>query len=142
MTKAERKASEAALWILYGVDVSEDWGARDVDRWYELVHEREPEVIDHWGQVEELVRGVLANRESLDAEIQAVSPRWKLSRMGVVDRNLLRLGAWQLLHSEVPPLAAINLCIELGKIYGGEKTPAFVNGLLDQLCTEHGIALG
>ena len=61
--------------------------------------------------------------------------------MATIDRNILRLGAWELLSGDQPPRAVINACIELGKDYGEQGTPAFINGLLDELCRRHEIPI-
>jgi N utilization substance protein B len=141
MSVPRPKAREAALWLLYGIDVANEWDDIDIDRWYSTVHDLDEEVVDYWPQVEDLVSGVIERRPELDERIQAVSPRWRLERMATIDRNILRVGAWELFYSETSPLVVINACIELGKTYGEEKTPAFVNGLLDQLCTDHDIEI-
>jgi N utilization substance protein B len=141
MSVPRPNAREAALWLLYGVDVANEWDDIDIDRWYSTVHDLDEEVVDYWPQVEDLVSGVIERRPELDERIQAVSPRWRLERMATIDRNILRVGAWELFYSETSPLVVINECIELGKSYGEEKTPAFVNGLLDQLCTDHDIEI-
>ena len=81
-----------------------------------------------------LIEGVLANREQLDAQITAGAHNWRLGRMGMVDRNLLRLAAFEILVAkEVPPAAAINEAIELAKEYGDKDSGRFVNGILDCL---------
>lgn len=141
MTVADSRAREAALWLLYGIDVSDDWGDVDVDDWYPTVHDVDDDAIEYWPEVKKMIDGVIERRAELDERIQAVSPRWRLERMATIDRNILRLGAWELFYSETPPLVVINECIELGKTYGEEKTSAFVNGLLDQLCNDHGVEI-
>ena len=80
-----------------------------------------------------------ARRESIDAAITEASARWKLSRMAVIDRNILRLGAFEILSGVTPPRDAIFDCVELAKKYGDTPTPRFVNGILDQLCRNRGI---
>lgn len=139
MTVDDPKVREAALWLLYGIDVAGSWDDVDLTGWYSTVHDIEEGVIDYWEEVEAMTRGVIARRPELDERVQAVSPRWRLERMATIDRNILRLGTWELFYSETPPIVVINECIELGKTYGGEKTSAFVNGLLDQICTDHDI---
>ena len=68
-----------------------------------------------------------------------MSPHWKLERMASIDRNILRLGAWEILTNHRSPIVVINACVELGKLYGEKDTPGFINGLLDQLCKNHKI---
>lgn len=81
-----------------------------------------------------LVDGVLARRADLDALIGATATRWSLKRMPAVDRTILRLGSYELLHSQdVPAGVAINEAIELGKRYSTAASGAFINGILDQV---------
>jgi len=82
----------------------------------------------------ELVEGVAAHLEELDALISRYSEHWRLERMAAVDRNLLRLAAYELLYQPgIPPKVVINEAVELAKIYGTELSGAFVNGILDRI---------
>ena len=82
----------------------------------------------------QLVQGVAANLEELDALISRYSEHWRLERMAAVDRNLLRLAAYELLYQpQIPPKVAINEAVELAKQYGTEDSGAFVNGILDRI---------
>lgn len=87
---------------------------------------------------EELVRGVVSRREELDDAIQAQSENWKVERMARVDRNVLRLGALELLHSDTPGRVVLNEAVELARTFGAEGSPAFVNGVLDKLAKAAG----
>ena len=87
---------------------------------------------------EELVRGVVERRDELDDAIQAQSENWKVERMARVDRNVLRLGALELLHSDTPGRVVIHEAVELAKTFGAEGSPAFVNGILDKLAKAAG----
>lgn len=81
-----------------------------------------------------LVTAASADRESIDAMITDVSRNWRLERMSRVDRNILRLAAYELLSSpDVPIKVVINEAVELAKRYGAAEAPAFVNGLLDRI---------
>ncbi len=80
---------------------------------------------------QELVRGVLENREPIDAHIQAFAPAWPVEQTPVVDRNILRLAIFEiLLDNRVPVKAAINEAVELAKTFGGDTSPKFINGVL------------
>jgi N utilization substance protein B len=84
--------------------------------------------------LEELVNGCQAHREEVDALIARYSEHWRLERMAAVDRNLLRLGAYELLHEpDVPAKVVINEAVELAKRFGSEGSGAFINGLLDRI---------
>lgn len=94
-----------------------------------------------WDGVTRAVSGVHENFEALNGQVQAVSPRWRIGRMASVDRSILRLGAWHLLYAKSPAKSVINTLVDLAKEYGEKSTPAFVNGLLDQLCQDHDIVI-
>jgi len=82
----------------------------------------------------QLVQGVTTHREELDALITRHSEHWRLERMAAVDRNLLRLAAYELLYEpKIPPKVVINEAVELAKLYGTEDSGAFVNGILDRI---------
>ena len=81
-----------------------------------------------------LVLGVLAERRELDRLIADVAENWRLGRMAIVDRNILRLGAWELAYNpDIPEKVAIDEAIELAKRFGSKESGAFVNGILDQV---------
>jgi transcription antitermination factor NusB len=81
-----------------------------------------------------LVYGVSENKDYLDKMIKKSSKNWRLERMSVVDRSVLRLGAYEILFmNETPPKVAIDEAIELGKKYGAEQSGAFINGILDNI---------
>lgn len=85
-----------------------------------------------------LVRGVDRNRAELDGLIESHARDWRLSRMPVVDRNLLRLGLYEILHEDEVPLAvAIDEAVELAKELSTEDSPRFVNGVLARIGKEH-----
>ncbi|MHC4778652.1 MAG: transcription antitermination factor NusB, partial [Planctomycetota bacterium] len=81
-----------------------------------------------------LIDGVLENYEELNEAIAAAALNWRIDRMAVIDRNLLRMGAWEVLKSEdVPGEVAINEAVDLAKRYGSARSGSFVNGILDRL---------
>jgi len=85
--------------------------------------------------LEELVEGVTAHQEELDVLIRRYSEHWRLERMAAVDRNLLRLALFEILHQpDIPAKVVINEAVELAKRYGTEQSGAFVNGILDRVC--------
>jgi len=84
------------------------------------------------------VRGVAEHLEQLDDTIQKASQNWRLPRMARVDRNVLRIGAWELIHaSDVPGAVVLDEAVELAKRYGTEDSGSFVNGVLDRVASEH-----
>ena len=81
-----------------------------------------------------LVLGVLANRPIIDKIIASYAPSWPIGQMAVVDRNILRVAIFEMLMGgETPRKVAINEAVELGKIYGADRSPKFVNGVLGSL---------
>jgi len=88
-----------------------------------------------------LAQGVLKNREKIDQLIEKCAPEWPLEQVTVTDRNVLRLGIFELVfgnYEEVPPKVAINEAIELAKTYGGDSSGRFVNGVLGTIYREMG----
>jgi N utilization substance protein B len=83
---------------------------------------------------DEAVRGIAEKLADVDASITAASSNWRIERMTRVDRNLLRLGAWELLYRpDVPRAVVCDEAVELAKSYGTDESSAFVNGVLNQI---------
>lgn len=80
-----------------------------------------------------LLSGVRRNRGEIDALLTQRADNWSLDRMAVTDRNVLRLGAYEILYSDTPPRVAINEAVELAKRFGAKPSAQFVNGVLDPL---------
>jgi N utilization substance protein B len=86
-----------------------------------------------------LVKGVMENKEALDQIIVKTAPEWPLGQINILDRNVLRLGLFELIYGnkeEVPPKVAINESIELAKNFGGESSRKFINGVLGTVYKE------
>lgn len=87
--------------------------------------------------VREVLEGIAAHREEIDKLIEARAEGWRLDRLHLVDRSILRLGIYELLYrDDVPPEVAIDEAVELAKLYGTERSGAFVNGILDRIWKE------
>ncbi len=83
---------------------------------------------------DELIRGVLEHREELDARIKQYSLHWDLHRMAIVDRNVLRLAIYEMLHrQDIPPVVSINEAVDIAKKFSTEDSGKFVNGILDKV---------
>ena len=90
---------------------------------------------------DELVIGCAKAQEQLDAKIRSVSKHWRLERMARVDRNIIRLATFELMHQpDIPRRVTLNEAVELAKRFGNEESPAFVNGVLDRIADEVGKA--
>ena len=97
--------------------------------------------LDDAGFAKSLVDGVLKKIKKLDGIIGKAAPEWPISQIAIVDRNVLRIGLYELLfgdHKEVPPKVAINEAIELAKSFGGDSSGRFVNGVLGTVYREMG----
>ena len=81
----------------------------------------------------ELVAGVRQHREEVDARLEETAANWSLKRMAATDRNVLRLGAYELFHSDTPARVAIDEAVELAKRFGSAQSSQFVNGILDKV---------
>jgi len=87
----------------------------------------------------QLVTGVVQHLQEIDKIIEKAAPEWPLSQISIVDRNVLRIGLYELLYSDkeaVPPKVAINEAIELAKSFGGESSGKFINGVLGTVFKE------
>ncbi len=102
------------------------------------IKEQEKEVKDA-DFVYSLVEGVISNIEELNKIISAAAPEWPLEKITAIDRNVLRMGLYELIYGdekEVPPKVAINEAIELAKSFGGSSSGRFVNGVLGTVYKE------
>jgi N utilization substance protein B len=84
----------------------------------------------------ELVSGVHSRHESLDALIERLAANWSLKRMAATDRNVLRLGTYEILHCDTPSRVAVDEAVELAKRFGSAQSAQFVNGILDKVMHE------
>ena len=142
---ARRRAREFALQALYKVDQVEMNGREALSSLWAGQADAEglggarPADLDERGFAERLVLGVQRRRPEIDQLIEGASVNWRLSRMPVVDRNILRLAAFELLDCrDVPASVSINEAVELAKRYGDKDSRAFVNGILDRIAAETG----
>lgn len=128
--KKRTRARELALQFLYQLDLR---GAEFLPEAKSFVsaEERDAETTRF---ALKLVLGTHEHRAAIDALIGSVAQNWNIARMAVVDRNVLRLATYELLHCpEVPPKVAVNEAIELGKRYSTQNSGAFINGILDKI---------
>jgi N utilization substance protein B len=135
--RPETRARALALQLLYAWDQSA---------------EPSPDLRAVWARALLLVRASAAVRERalelaeatveasprLDAALEDATDRWRLERLAVVDRNLLRLGALELERGRTPPKVVIDEAVRLARWFGGPRSPAFVNGILDRVARDQG----
>ncbi|MDQ3240865.1 MAG: transcription antitermination factor NusB [Actinomycetota bacterium] len=121
---SRRTARKQAFLTLYQSDVTGKSLGETVARWREYRGDLDPYAV-------RLVRGVDVEKEALDALLSEVSEGWPVHRMSAVDRSILRLALFEMIHSEdVPPEVAVGEAVELAKGFSGDEAPAFVGGVL------------
>ncbi|MGH2786157.1 MAG: transcription antitermination factor NusB [Actinomycetota bacterium] len=121
------RARKHALDILHAAD--------SLDRPVAEILASEPDAKEF---TREIVLGVIEHREELDDLIRRYADRWVLERMPIVDRNLLRIGIFELLHrDDIPPAASISEAVGLAKLLSTEDSGRFVNGLLGRIAREN-----
>lgn len=127
------RAREVALQVLYQDDLNPKHNPAD-DEQFLRDRLRAAELIEFGTS---LVAGVRRNRQELDSVLTQTADHWSLERMAATDRNVLRLGAYEILHSDTPDRVAINEAVELAKRFGSRQSAQFVNGILDRLLAGH-----
>ena len=142
--RCRRRARACAFQALYELDVHNAW--REPGEHREYFWERvksngelpdDCRMADVRAFAETIVDTVLQHKDEIDRCIQEAAEHWTLDRMSMIDRNILRVAACELLYvTKVPPVTAVNEAIELAKEYGDKDSPRFVNGLLDKVYRE------
>ena len=126
------QAREIALQILYQIDVTSDNYSEALDNFWQANRDISDTSVKDFTTL--IVRGVIKNLEAINQEISQYAENWQLKRMAVVDRNILRLAAFELLFcKDIPPKVTINEAIELTKKFSGLEASKFVNGILDRI---------
>jgi len=139
-----RLAREWAMQFLFQNDVREsDLDNDDLELfWSQLrnspVAKREKEFNQACEFAEELIRGVFANKAAIDEAMQKFSTNWPIERMSVTDRNILRIGSFEIMHSELAPQIVINEAVEISKAFGEKDSPKFINAILDNITKDCG----
>ena len=134
---ARSTAREAALQMLYAIDTTGTSVERVIaDFWAEVPGDPEGR-----SYADELVRGIARDLERTDKLIEDASENWRVQRMSRVDRNVLRIGAYELaMRQDVPRAVILDEAVETAKRFGNEESGAFVNGVLDRIaddCQRH-----
>lgn len=130
------QSREFALQILYQIDITRDPYESALNNfWQARIEENIEESIKNF--TTELVKGVAQNLTAIDTKIATHATNWQLSRMAVVDRNILRLGSYEVMfRDDIPPKVSINEAVELAKRYSGIEAGKFVNAILDKIKQE------
>ena len=128
MLRPETKSRARAVQLLYAWELQGGPPMLSVAEGLSRLTGPEPRILD---RAEELARGVVAEVGALDAQAAQASENWRMSRIAVVERNILRLGIHELQRGEVPPKVIIDEAVHLAHWFGGVRAPGFVNGVLD-----------
>lgn len=125
------RGREVALQTLYQKELNPGVGARWINTFVRRRLKHTPQLLDY---TKNLIAGVEERKGELDERIQAISENWRLDRMPPLDRNILRLGLFEIQYGgeETPPTVALDEAVELAKRYGTDQSGKFVNGLLDR----------
>ena len=140
---ARRRAREMALQTLYAIDLSQARVEAAPPREVRGPRETFDGVAAHFESPHaardfawELTSEVRRHAAELDERIGARARNWRVPRMATVDRNILRLGAYELAHTDTPTAVVLDEAVELARRFGSDASPAFVNGILDALAHE------
>ncbi|UCE21176.1 MAG: transcription antitermination factor NusB [Candidatus Aminicenantes bacterium] len=125
-----RKAREETLRILYRLEFDNKPLEETLNQYWENKKtDQAAREYSSW-----LVNGIISHHKKIDTIIQNASEHWRLSRMALIDRNILRMAVFELLYEEnIEPAVVINEAIEIAKAYSGEEAATFVNGVLDAI---------
>ncbi len=126
------RSREVAFQVLYQDDLNSLNSPADGERFID----RRLRADDMRAFARELVAGVRRNRPELDVAVERVAANWSLKRMAGTDRSVLRLGAYELLHTDTPPKVVVDEAVELAKRFGSAQSSQFVNGILDKIMHE------
>ena len=129
---ARHRSRQRALQVLYLWDQRKQLVEEAIASFYEtLGSEDEPQRTPPDDFMETLVRGTVANSDAIDQRIIARSANWRIERMPIVDRNILRLAVYEMDAVKTPPAVVIDEALELARQFSGDESVAFINGVLD-----------
>lgn len=134
---ARRKARELALQMLFQHDMAGNAPAMIIET-FEDLQKSKPNVREF---AERVFRGTVDHLAEIDEMIQAQAENWRLSRMAVVDRNIIRMSVYEFLHeNDTPKLVIIDEAVEIAKKFGTQKSSQFINGILDGILKRYNLA--
>jgi len=134
---SRRKSRRHALQILFQLDLTPQPVEQAIRAFYDSLYpELEPSKPEPDPFAEKLVRGVQERRKEIDELIERHAHNWRLERMPVVDRNVMRLAIFEMMGLRTAPAIAINEALELARKFSGEESVPFINGVLDAVRQE------
>ena len=138
---ARHRSRKRALQVLFEWDVRGESIDRAISHYYESLYSEESESKPKPDPfMEELARGTVASAKEIDKQIEAKAENWRLERMPVVDRNILRLAIYEMTLQSVPAPVVIDEALELARQFSNDESLAFINGILDAVRRQGGAA--
>jgi N utilization substance protein B len=138
MKPFEAKARARALQILYAWEVGGGGAVPTVSEGLVRLAEHPAAMVDQLAPAEQMAAGVVADVKQIDDRAAKAAENWRWERVGVLERNILRLGIWELLTERAPPKVVIDEGVQLAHLFAGPRAAAFVNGVLDRVARELG----
>jgi N utilization substance protein B len=124
-----------ALQILYAWEMQGRTRVVDVASGLVRISGRVPEALE---DAERMAQGIIERMAELDKHASAAADNWRIERLGAIERNILRIGVFELTTEAAPPKVIINEAVQLAHWFGGRKSPGFVNGVLDRVARSLG----
>jgi N utilization substance protein B len=134
---ARHRSRQRALQVLYQWDMNKGPVEDAISSFYDTLNSEDGE--EQTGRdefMEELAKGTSGTSSDIDHQITAKSENWKLERMPIVDRNILRMAIYEMNQRETPPAVVIDEALELARQFSGEESVSFINGVLDAVHKE------
>ena len=140
---ARHRSRKRALQVLFEWDMRGEPVDRAIAHYYDTLYSEESETKPKPDKfMEELARGTVAQAAEIDKQIEAKSEHWRLERMPIVDRNILRLAIYELGQQAVPAPVIIDEALELARRFSGDESLSFINGVLDAVYRQAATAGG
>ena len=134
----EAKARARAVQILYAWEVGGGGQVPIVSAGLVRLSEHPAAMVDQLAPAEVMATAVVADVAALDARAALAAENWRWERVGVLERNILRLGVWELTSRHAPPKVVIDEAVQLAHLFAGPRAAGFVNGVLDRVARELG----
>ena len=138
MRPGEGKARARAVQILYAWEVGGGGAVPTVSEGLVRLAEHPAAMVDQLAPAETMAAAVVADLKALDDRAAQAAENWRWERVGVLERNILRLGVWELVTRHAPPKVVIDEAVQLAQLFAGPRAAAFVNGVLDRVARELG----
>lgn len=135
MLRIETKSRARALQLLYAWEIQQGPAMHHIATGLARLTGPEPRVLD---RAEALASAIIADVGTLDAQASGAAENWRIERIATIERNILRLGIYELQQGEVPGKVAIDEAVQLAHWFGGVRAPGFVNGVLDAVARDLG----